>query len=97
MGGDRRLAAVLWDMDGTLVDTEPYWIACEHELVAEFDGTWTSATTPTRSSGSTCSTRPSSCAIGAASGSSRVEIVEWLLDSVIAMASAELPWRPGAR
>ena len=34
-------AAVLWDMDGTLVDTEPYWMACEHELVAAFGGTWT--------------------------------------------------------
>ena len=33
-------AAVLWDMDGTLVDTEPYWIACEYELVAEHGGTW---------------------------------------------------------
>ncbi|MEI8240967.1 MAG: HAD family phosphatase, partial [Actinomycetota bacterium] len=22
-----RPAAVLWDMDGTIVDTEPYWIA----------------------------------------------------------------------
>ncbi len=36
-------AAVLWDMDGTLVDTEPYWIECEHELVEEFAGTWSSA------------------------------------------------------
>lgn len=26
-------AAVLWDMDGTLVDTEPAWIASEQELV----------------------------------------------------------------
>ena len=34
-------AAVLWDMDGTLVDTEPYWITAEHELVEEFGGTWT--------------------------------------------------------
>ena len=36
-----RLAAVLWDMDGTLVDTEPYWIAAETPLVEEFGGTWT--------------------------------------------------------
>jgi len=27
-------------MDGTLVDTEPYWIECEYELVAEFGGHW---------------------------------------------------------
>ena len=33
-------AAVLWDMDGTLVDTEPYWIAAEHGIVAEHGGTW---------------------------------------------------------
>ena len=32
-GSDPRLpAAVLWDMDGTLVDTEPYWMATEHEI-----------------------------------------------------------------
>src|SRR5690554_4198910 len=34
-------AAVLWDMDGTLVDTEPYWITAEHELVESFGGRWT--------------------------------------------------------
>jgi HAD superfamily hydrolase (TIGR01509 family) len=28
-------------MDGTLVDTEPYWIEAEYQLVAEFGGTWT--------------------------------------------------------
>ena len=33
-------AAVLWDMDGTLVDTEPYWMAAETPLVEEFGGTW---------------------------------------------------------
>ena len=33
-------AAVLWDMDGTLVDTEPYWIAAQNELVASHGGTW---------------------------------------------------------
>ncbi|WP_307386529.1 MULTISPECIES: HAD family phosphatase [Microbacterium] len=33
-------AAVLWDMDGTLVDTEPFWMAAETPLVERFGGTW---------------------------------------------------------
>ncbi|WP_255576014.1 MULTISPECIES: HAD family hydrolase [Cryobacterium] len=33
-------AAVLWDMDGTIVDTEPYWMRAETELVTEFGGVW---------------------------------------------------------
>ncbi|MBN9225004.1 MAG: hydrolase [Microbacterium sp. SCN 70-27] len=32
--------AVLWDMDGTLVDTERYWMAAETALVERFGGTW---------------------------------------------------------
>lgn len=35
------MRAVLWDMDGTLVDTEPYWMRSEEELVAEHGGQWT--------------------------------------------------------
>lgn len=34
-------SAVLWDMDGTLVDTEPYWMAVETDLVESYGGTWT--------------------------------------------------------
>lgn len=33
-------AAVLWDMDGTLVDTEAYWMAAETALVDSFGGEW---------------------------------------------------------
>ena len=32
-------AAVLWDMDGTLVDTEPYWIETEYALAERHGGT----------------------------------------------------------
>jgi HAD superfamily hydrolase (TIGR01509 family) len=32
--------AVLWDMDGLLVDTEPLWTVAETELAASFGGTW---------------------------------------------------------
>lgn len=32
--------AVFFDMDGLLVDTEPYWLVTERELMAEFDVVW---------------------------------------------------------
>lgn len=34
------LEAILWDMDGTLVDTEPMWVKCEEELMHEFGYRW---------------------------------------------------------
>ncbi|WP_296667144.1 HAD family phosphatase [Demequina sp.] len=34
-------AAVLWDMDGTLIDSEPYWIGAETELASRFGVEWT--------------------------------------------------------
>lgn len=33
-------AALLWDMDGTLVDTEPYWMRTETEVISSLGGTW---------------------------------------------------------
>ena len=35
-------SAVLFDMDGTLVDTEPMWLESETELMARFGYSWTS-------------------------------------------------------
>ncbi len=35
-------SAVLFDMDGTLVDTEPMWLASETELMLRFGYEWTS-------------------------------------------------------
>jgi HAD superfamily hydrolase (TIGR01509 family) len=34
------LQAVLWDMDGLLVDTEPVWTVAEEELAQRLGGTW---------------------------------------------------------
>jgi HAD superfamily hydrolase (TIGR01509 family) len=34
------LAAVLWDFDGTLADTEPLWIAAEYHVISQLGGTW---------------------------------------------------------
>ncbi|MGL5809264.1 MAG: HAD family hydrolase [Nocardioides sp.] len=35
-----RWAAVCWDFDGTLVDTEGYWQQAEFSLAARYGGTW---------------------------------------------------------
>lgn len=36
-------AAVLWDMDGTLIDSEPVWINQERELMNSLDVAWSDA------------------------------------------------------
>lgn len=38
--GAKGLQAVLWDMDGLLVDTEPVWTVAEVELAERLGGTW---------------------------------------------------------
>ncbi|WP_328324346.1 HAD family phosphatase [Kribbella sp. NBC_00382] len=35
------LQAVLWDMDGTLVDSEPVWVRVQISVLAELGTTWT--------------------------------------------------------
>src|SRR5690625_5059497 len=35
--------AVLWDMDGTIIDTEPQWVAAEVALARRHGGEWTAA------------------------------------------------------
>ncbi|NEA30788.1 HAD family phosphatase [Streptomyces sp. SID13031] len=35
------LQAVLWDMDGTLVDSEPVWVRVQIAVLAELGATWT--------------------------------------------------------
>ncbi len=41
MLGRKPSFAVLFDMDGTIIDSEPYWLASEQALAAEHNGVWT--------------------------------------------------------
>ena len=90
-----RPAAVLWDMDGTLVDTEPYWMVAEGELVGSFGGTWTDEDAlQLVGSGLWHSAR-----ILQAKGVALTEdeIIEHLTTRVLEQVDVAVPWRPGAR
>jgi HAD superfamily hydrolase (TIGR01509 family) len=91
----RLPAAVLWDMDGTLVDTEPYWIEAEFGLAERYGGAWTRehalqlVGNDLIESGRYIRTHMGIDLAPAA-------IVEELLDGVIAGVRRAVPWRPGA-
>jgi HAD superfamily hydrolase (TIGR01509 family) len=83
-------------MDGTLVDTEPYWIASEFALAERYGGTWsTEQALNLVGLDLLDSGRYISEHMGIDLEPS--EIVEHLLDGVMARIAEEVPWRPGAR
>jgi HAD superfamily hydrolase (TIGR01509 family) len=82
-------------MDGTIVDTEPYWMRAESELVAEHGGTWTHEQgMQLVGSGLVQSARILQEAGVALSVDA---IIETLTDRVLAQVDDAVPWRPGAR
>lgn len=87
--------AVLWDMDGTLVDTEPYWIATEFAMAEKYGGSWSHEQALTLVGNDLLeSGRVIKQAMGLSH--SPEEVVEELLDGVVARVEESVPWRPGA-
>jgi HAD superfamily hydrolase (TIGR01509 family) len=82
-------------MDGTLVDTEPYWMLAEEELVAAWGGVWTH--------------EEALQLVGQGLWSSALvfqsrgvdlepqQIIDTLTDRVLTQIAEHVPWRPGAR
>ena len=89
-------AAVLWDMDGTLVDTEPYWIEAEFQIVESFGGQWSDEHAH-HLVGSDLIDAAEYIIANSPVTLTPVELVERLLDHVVASIRREIPWRPGAR
>jgi len=90
------LAAVLWDMDGTLVDTEPYWMAAETPLVERFGGTWSHE----QALSLVGRGLEDSARIFQEAGvrMSIEDIIDYLTDDVMGqLATKGVPFRPGAK
>ena len=83
-------------MDGTLVDTEPYWIDCEFELVEAHGGTW-SLDHAHAIVGSDLHESAHYIREHGGVDLPTDEIVNQLIDGVIARVRRQVPWRPGAR
>lgn len=89
-------AAVLWDMDGTLVDTEPYWIEAEFDLAAQHGGVW-SHEHALNLVGQDLLDSGRYIREHMGIGVEPADIVEQLLDRVVERVEQAVPWRPGAR
>jgi HAD superfamily hydrolase (TIGR01509 family) len=96
MFGKKRPAAVLWDMDGTLVDSEEYWLSSEQNLAQEFNGTWEAQDGLDLIGMSLYdSTKVMKAKMGLELEPD--EIINRLTDDVVAQLAVSIPWRPGAQ
>ena len=93
-----RPRAVLWDLDGTLIDTEPLWHAEQQQFVEHAGGIWTVTDrrmlvgmTMTESSIYVLSRSPRPAT------SEAVEVSHRIISGVIARLARQTPWCVGAR
>jgi HAD superfamily hydrolase (TIGR01509 family) len=96
MPSNKLPAAVLFDLDGTLVDSEHYWMLSERKLAQEHNADWSPQDGLDLVG---MSLYDSSVIIGRKLGSALAadEIIDRLTAVVIEQLKVALPWRPGAR
>jgi HAD superfamily hydrolase (TIGR01509 family) len=96
MTSTKLAAAVLWDLDGTLVDSEHYWAIGEQILAARYPGEWSHED----GLALTGLSLPVACAVIKEKleihDLSVEEISHELTDIVMSKLAENIPWRPGA-
>lgn len=95
MSSPATLQAALWDMDGTLIDSEHHWLSSERELAQEHGVIWTEEDGLDLVG---MSLYESSVLIKEKLSSNLEpgEIIDQLTARVTQKLSKHLPWRPGA-
>ena len=87
--------AVLWDLDGTLVDTEPLWREEEAELVARHGGTWSYE--DGMALVGTALPAYARALQGAGVALPQDDIITWISQRIVERQADAARWQPGAR
>jgi HAD superfamily hydrolase (TIGR01509 family) len=95
-----ELGAVLFDMDGLLVDSEPTWFSVERDVFARLGAgrEWTPADAH-RMVGQALEVSAAEilhCADADPTATSVEEVAGWLVEGMVARMGAGAPWKPGA-
>ncbi len=88
--------AVLWDMDGTLVDSEHYWSISQNRLAGQYGAVWTEEDEKGVIGSSLYDSSELIRQKFGIQDKSVQEIIDHLTDEVIEQLRQVLPWRPGA-
>lgn len=89
-------AAVLWDMDGTLIDSEPYWLLSESRLASDYGGVWTEENGHELIGKSLYDSSALLKDRLSIEDLSVEQVIDRLTDEVVSHLKGSLPWRPGA-
>lgn len=90
----KKLAAVLWDMDGTIVDSEPFWLEAEYQIARKYGVEWTLEDAISHVGLGIPETALSMQQKGVPLEID--EIVDAMNVSVVSQLRESAPWRPGA-
>ena len=90
------LAAVLWDMDGTLVDTEPLWLRVELALLDRFGIEPTPALLESLVGSGLWQAAERFRALGVPMSADDI-VAEWVTHVSRGIDAGEFTWRPGAK
>ena len=88
--------AVLWDMDGTLIDSEPYWLASESALAQSYGGSWSEQDGHEMIGKSLYDSSQMLKDKFKIEDLSVRQVIDRMTDEVIANLKLRLPFRPGA-
>lgn len=91
------LAAVLWDFDGTLADTEPLWVQAEFTLVESLGGMWSEEHAKYMVGNSLLDSAAYILGVIERPDLDPAWVVDRLVEQVVrALQSRPIPWQPGA-